>query len=124
MLNESSLLDWIHQPILAVSDYPILLLILIQFFFVIMSMFGVHPVATMGIIGSLSTLLMEILSPMSLAVILVVSGVATVPIGTYGLVVTIISMSLKQSPYYITLYNLIYSFIFGLFGILLAYYFI
>ena len=123
-LNESTFLDWIRQPILAVADYPILLLALIQVFFVIMSMFGVHPIATMGVIGSLSTLLIEILSPMSLAVILVISGVATVPIGTYGLVVTIISMSLRQSPYYITLYNLIYSFIFGLLGILFAYYLI
>ncbi|GAA0309415.1 hypothetical protein GGQ92_001258 [Gracilibacillus halotolerans] len=123
-LNASPFLDWIQQPILAVADYPILLLILIQIFFVLMSMFGVHPIATMGILGGMSGLLMEILSPMSLAVILVVSGVATVPIGTYGLVVTIISMSLKQSPYLITLYNLIYSFVFGLFGILLAYYLI
>lgn len=123
-LNESPVIDWIQQPILAVADYPLLLLISIQIFFVFMSMFGVHPVATMGILGGMSGLLMEILSPMSLAVILVVSGVATVPIGTYGLVITIISMSLKQSPYLITLYNLVYSIVFGLFGILLAYYLI
>lgn len=123
-LNASPILTMVEKPILYVSDYPILILIMIQLLFVILSMFGVHPVATMGIVSGLSGMLTDILSPLSLAVILVIGGVSTVPVGTYGLVVTIISMSLKQSPYYITYYNLIYSFVFGLIGILTAYFLI
>ncbi len=120
-LNESPALFMLQDPILYVSDYPILILIIIQLLFVVLSMFGVHPVATMGILSGISTMLMDILSPLSLAVSLIIGGVSTVPIGTYGLVVTITSMSLKQSPYYITYYNLIYSFVFGSIGIILAY---
>ncbi|UOQ49946.1 hypothetical protein MUN88_07755 [Gracilibacillus caseinilyticus] len=120
-LNESPALLMLQDPIIYVSDYPILILIMIQLLFVILSMFGVHPVATMGILSGISTMLMDILSPLSLAVSLIIGGVSTVPIGTYGLVVTITSMSLKQSPYYITYYNLIYSAVFGALGILLAY---
>ncbi|SHM72267.1 hypothetical protein [Gracilibacillus kekensis] len=120
-LNESPALMIVQEPIVTFKDYPIVILIMIQLLFVFLSMFGVHPVATIGILSGISTLLMDVLSPMSLAVILIIGGVSTVPIGTYGLVVTIISMSLKQSPYYITYYNLIYSFVFGWIGILLAY---
>ncbi|MDX8045240.1 hypothetical protein SH601_04490 [Gracilibacillus sp. S3-1-1] len=123
-LNASPALSLLQEPILLVADYPILILIMIQLLFVILSMFGVHPIATMGILGGISTMLMDILSPLSLAVSLIIGGVSTVPIGTYGLVVTITSMSLKQSPYYITYYNLIYSFVFGGLGILLAYFLI
>ncbi|WP_058308964.1 hypothetical protein [Gracilibacillus massiliensis] len=120
-LNESPALMIAQEPIILFADYPIVILIMIQLLFVCLSMFGVHPVATIGILSGISSLLMDVLSPMSLAVILIIGGVSTVPIGTYGLVVTIISMSLKQSPYYITYYNLIYSFVFGWIGILLAY---
>ncbi|SFL69962.1 hypothetical protein SAMN04487943_103167 [Gracilibacillus orientalis] len=120
-LNESPALLMLQNPILYVSDYPILILIMIQLLFVVLSMFGVHPVATMGILSGISPMLMDILSPLSLAISLIIGGVSTVPIGTYGLVVTITSMSLKQSPYYITYYNLIYSFVFGSIGIILAY---
>ncbi|WP_163580122.1 hypothetical protein [Gracilibacillus saliphilus] len=120
-LNESPALLMLQDPILLVADYPILILIMIQFLFVVLSMFGVHPVATMGILSGISPMLMDILSPLSLAVSLIIGGVSTVPIGTYGLVVTITSMSLKQSPYYITYYNLSYSFAFGAIGIMLSY---
>src|SRR5699024_3220471 len=99
-------------------------LIMIQLLFIVLSMFGVHPIATMRILGGISGMLMDILSPLSLAVILVMGGVTTVPISTYGLVVTITSMSLKQSPYYITYYNLIYSFVFSAISILAAYFLI
>lgn len=112
-LNASLALSIIEEPIHYVSDYPLLILIMIQSMFVILSMFGVHPIATAGILSGISSMLMEVLSPMSLAISIIIGGVSTVPIGTYGLVVTITSMSLKQSPYYITYYNLIYSFIFS-----------
>ncbi|SER26996.1 hypothetical protein SAMN04487944_102152 [Gracilibacillus ureilyticus] len=120
-LNESPALTMIQEPVLLVADYPILILIMIQLLFIFLSMFGVHPVATMGVLGGISPLLMDILSPLSLAIILVTASVSTIPVGTYGLVVTITSMSLKQSPYLITYYNLIYSFVFGTVGIIAAY---
>ncbi len=119
-LNASPAQTIIQQPILMVADYPVVILIMVQLLFVFMSMFGIHPIATIGILGGLSTLLLEILNPLSLAIILTTSGVATVPIGTYGLVVTLTSMNLKKSPYKITYYNLIYSTIFGAVGIFVA----
>lgn len=123
-LNASPTLQIIQQPILMVQDYPIVIFIFIQFLFVFLSMFGVHPLATMGILAGISGTLMEIVSPMSLAIILATSSIATIPVGTYGLVVTLTSMNLKQSPYLITLYNLPYSFVFGVVGITFAYFLI
>ncbi len=120
-LNASPALQFIQKPILYVADYPFLILMMIQLLFMVMSMFGVHPIATMGVLSGISAMLIDILNPLSLAIVLVIAGVSTVPVGTYGLVVTITSMSLRQSPYLITYYNLLYSFVFGFVGILIAY---
>ncbi|WP_066189815.1 MULTISPECIES: hypothetical protein [Gracilibacillus] len=123
-LNGSPAQDMLQQPIIALADKPLYVLIIIQLLFVFLSMFGVHPLATIGILSGISGILMEVLSPLSLAVSLMIATVATVPIGTYGLVVTITSMSLRQSPYYITYYNMIYSLVFGIVGIIFAYFLI
>ncbi|GAB2568926.1 hypothetical protein [Gracilibacillus alcaliphilus] len=123
-LNASPVLTMLQQPILSLADKPLFVLIIIQLLFVVLSMFGVHPLATLGILSGIGGMLIDILGPLSLAVSLIIAGVATVPIGTYGLVVTITSMSLKQSPYYITYYNLIYSFVFSIVGIVFAYFLI
>ena len=123
-LNASPALTMLQQPILQLADKPLFVLIIIQLLFVVLSMFGVHPLATLGILSGISGILMEILGPLSFAVSLIIAGVATVPIGTYGLVVTITSISLRQSPYYITYYNLVYSLVFSIVGIVFAYFLI
>ena len=76
-------------------------------------MFGIHPLGTFGILGSLIVLLLEVYNPLSLAIVLVTSSIATLTVGTYGLVVTLTAMNTKQSPYRITLNNLGYSLLLG-----------
>ncbi|GAB3045719.1 hypothetical protein GCM10027286_05240 [Virgibacillus ainsalahensis] len=120
-INDTSYLDFIQQPILALSDHPLLVFILIQVIFIFLSMFGVHPIATMGILGSVIAVLLEFMNPVSLAIVLVTSAVATTSVSTYGLVVQITAMNLGESPYRITLINMPYALIFGGIGSIIAY---
>lgn len=120
-IGEAPFMENIQQPILKVAEYPLLVFVIIQMAFIVMSMFGVHPIATFGILGSLLSSLLTIYNPLSIAIVLVTSSVATLTVGTYGLVVTLTSMNIEQSPYRITLINLPYALLFGGIGTIIAY---
>jgi hypothetical protein len=120
-LNQSSFLDFIQKPILLVSDYPFILLFTLQAIFVFLSLFGIHPIATVGILTGIITPLLEIMNPVSIAIVLITGSVATFTVGTYGLLVTLTSVNLEQSPYRITLKNMPFALFTGLIGTLVAY---
>lgn len=120
-LNDTSVLNFIQQPLLIVSEYPFILLFLLQAIFVILSMFGVHPIATVGILTGILTPLLEIINPISIAIVLITGSVATFTVGTYGLLVTLTSVSLEQSPYRITAKNMPFAIFIGIVGTLIAY---
>lgn len=121
-ISNASFLEVIQKPILYVSEYPLLVFIMIQVIFIFLSMFGIHPIATIGILGGLIGTLLEVYNPLSLAIVLVTSSIATLTVGTYGLVVTLTSMNTNQSPYRITLRNLPFSLIYGGIGTVIAYF--
>ncbi|WP_203333675.1 hypothetical protein [Planococcus beigongshangi] len=120
-INGSSFLGMIQNPIIAMADKPLFIMITIQLLFIFLSMFGVHPVATIGVLSGVISTLITFMNPISLAIVLVTSSISTVTVGTYGLVVTLTSVNMEQSPYKITLQNLPYALVFGGIGILTAY---
>src|SRR5690606_22024261 len=89
-----------------ISNHPMLILFLIQAIFVLLSMFGIHPIATVGILTGITTPLLEVMNPVSIALVLITGSVATFTVGTYGLLVTLTSMSTKQNPFRITIRNM------------------
>ena len=121
-ISNASFLEVIQKPILYVAEYPILVFFVIQLIFIGLSMFGVHPLGTFGVLGSLIVLLLEVYNPLSLAIVLVTSSIATLTVGTYGLIVTLTAMNTNQSPYRITFNNLAYSLVLGSIGTLVAYF--
>lgn len=121
-INNSSFLDFIQEPLIFFSSYPVVLFLVIQFIFIFLSLFGVHPVATLGILSGIVSPLLEVVSTVSLAIVFVTSSVATLTVGTYGLVVTLTSMNTGQNPYRITINNLPFALMFGGTGTLLAYF--
>ncbi len=121
-ISGTAFLDFIQQPVIAVSEYPLLVFILIQVIFILMSMFGVHPIATIGILGGVIVTLLETMNPVSLAIVLATSSVATLTVGAYGLIVQLTSLSTGQNPYRITLNNLPYALGFGFVGSIVAYF--
>ena len=121
-IGNTTFLEYIQQPVMALSEYPLLVFFFIQVIFIFLSMFGIHPVATIGILGSLLSTLLSVYNPLSIAIVLVTSSVATLTVGTYGLVVTLTAMSLDLNPYRITVSNLLYSLVFGGIGSIVAYF--
>ncbi|AXI07644.1 hypothetical protein CUC15_00920 [Oceanobacillus zhaokaii] len=120
-INETSFLNFIQKPILIFADYPLLIFFIIQLIFITMSLFGVHPIATMGILSGVIIMLLDFLNPLSLAIVLVTSSVSTVTVGSYGLIVQITTMNTGQNPYQITLKNLPYALVLGGIGSVIAY---
>lgn len=120
-IGQSQFLHLIEAPILQVAEYPLLVFFLIQFVFIFLSMFGIHPLATLGILGSLITTLLTVYSPLSIAIVLATGAIGTLTVGTYGLLVTLTAVTIEQSPYKITGYNLVYAIVYGGVGALIAY---
>lgn len=120
-ITESDASKYIHDFILKFADSPLMLMIAIQLFILMMSLFGVHSIASIGILSGLMVPLMEIIEPISLAIILIVSSVSTFAVSTYGLLVTITSFNTDQNPYRITFDNIAFTLICGLLGTILAY---
>lgn len=121
-ITGTTMLEVIQQPVLAMADYPLIMFFMIQVIFILLSLFGVHPLGTMGILGGLFTVLLESMNPVSLAIVLVTSAVATLTVGTYGLIVQLTTMNTGQNPYRLSLSNMPYALMFGGIGSLVAYF--
>lgn len=119
-LNESPYLKYLQDPLVALEGSPLLIMLFIQAAFLVMTVLGVHPIATMGIFGGVSGLLTGAFPPVTLTVLLATCAIATVPSAPYGLIVTITSVALRMNPYQIVLRNLPYSILLGFLGIGIA----
>ena len=120
-LNNTTFLEIIEKPLSFLTGYPFFILFFIQILFLFFSMFGIHPIATVGILTGIITPLLDILNPVSIAIVLIAGSSATFTVGTYGLLVTLTSMSTEQSPYRITLINLPFAIILTLISTIIAY---
>ncbi|ARI78546.1 hypothetical protein HM131_17640 [Halobacillus mangrovi] len=116
-LNASPYLKYLQDPIVALEGNPLLIMLFIQAAFLVMTLLGVHPIATMGIFGGVSELLIGAFPPATLTILLAACAIATVPSAPYGLIVTITSVALRMNPYQIVLRNLPYSLLLGFLGI-------
>ncbi|ARK32522.1 hypothetical protein [Halalkalibacter krulwichiae] len=120
-LGDTSFLAVIEKPLSFVTSYPMLVLLLIQVIFVLLSMFGVHPIATVGILTGIITPLLDFMNPVSITLVLITGSVATFTVGTYGLLVTLTAMGTQQSPYRITIRNMPFAIGLWIVGTLVAY---
>ncbi|MFD2507675.1 hypothetical protein [Halalkalibacter alkalisediminis] len=120
-LNGTTFLKVIQQPVLFFADFPLMIFFLIQLLFIFLSLFGIHPIATIGILSGIIAPLLQLFNPISLAIVLITSSIATLTVGTYGLLVTLTALNTEQSPYRITFDNLLFAFIFSGIGSLVAY---
>jgi len=119
-LNASPFLQYLQDPIVALEGSPILIMLFIQAAFLVLTLLGVHPIATMGIFGGVSGLLIEALPSVTLTILLASCAIATVPSAPYGLIVTITSVGLGVNPYQIVLKNLPYTLMCGFIGIIVS----
>lgn len=85
-------------------------------------MFGIHPIATIGVLMEVVTPLYDIMTPLSVGIVLITGALATASVSTYGVTVTITSININQNPYRITLNNMPFTLVYGMVGVLLAYF--
>lgn len=120
-IQDSNFLNFIQDIIIHFDDKPIIIMLLIQFIILFMTMLGVHSFATIGVLTGLIGPLLQIISPLSLAIVFITSAVATMAASPYGLLVTVTSMNTEQNPYRITWQNMPFSLGLGFIGIGVAY---
>lgn len=120
-ISGTSFLEVIQRPIMVFMDYPLLIFFIIQLVFIFMSMFGIHPVATIGILTGVITTLLGTMNPLSIAIVLTTSAVATLTVGSYGLVVQLTATNIDQNPYRITWQNMPFALMYGGIGSVVAY---
>lgn len=120
-LGETELLAVLRSSIEAYSEVPLVIFVIIQGSFILMSIFGVHPIATIGILSGVAPVILETISPMSLSILLITSSIATLTVNTYGLFVQMTAVNIGENPYRISLYNLSFAFLYCLTGMIVAY---
>ncbi|PRO66080.1 hypothetical protein [Alkalicoccus urumqiensis] len=120
-LGESGVLELLRAPIEGSADMPLVLFALIMGSFIFMSLFGVHPIATIGILSGVAPLIMEFISPMSFSVLLITASIATLTVNTYGLFAQMTAMNLSENPYRISMYNLRFAAVYCLVGMGVAF---
>ncbi|WP_147804196.1 hypothetical protein [Alkalicoccus halolimnae] len=120
-LAETDLLELLRTPINTFADYPLIIFMIIQGSFIFMSLFGVHPIATIGILSGVTPVILEIISPMSFSILLITSSIATLTVNTYGLFVQMTAINTGENPYRITWNNLPFAAVYCLIGMGVAY---
>ncbi len=120
-LNETPFLAVIQQPFFASAQSPLLILFLIQITFLVLGVFGVHPLATIGVLTEALQPLFTVINPLSIGIVLITGGLATAMAGAYNVTVMLTSINTEQNPYRIMLQNLPYALFFGCVGTGLAY---
>ncbi|ADH98374.1 hypothetical protein [Salisediminibacterium selenitireducens] len=120
-LNETPFLAFLQMPFEAASETPLLILLLVQFTYLALSMIGVHPIATIAILGEILQPLFAVINPLSIGMVLIMGALATATVGTYGVTVTMTAMNTMQNPYRITLRNMPFALLCGSMGTLIGF---
>ncbi|ASF38398.1 hypothetical protein CEH05_04405 [Halobacillus halophilus] len=120
MFEQTTMINMIQTPLLQLSSLPLLLFIAIQLVSLLFSLIGIHPLVTISLMGTLIQPLLTELNPLSLAIVLLTSTLASDAAGTFNTTVTIMSQLTGRNPYRITKWNIGFAIWFGTAGSLLG----
>ncbi len=120
MFEQTKMINMIQTPLLQVSSLPLLLFIAIQLVSLLFSLIGIHPLVTISLMGTLIQPLLTELNPLSLAIVLLTSTLASDAAGPFNTTVTIMSQLTGRNPYRITKWNIGFAIWFGTAGSLLG----
>ncbi|WP_077624564.1 hypothetical protein [Sediminibacillus massiliensis] len=120
VINDSFLIEYIHYPFEVLTSSPFLLFVFIQILFLGLAMVGFHPLVTISILGGVLTPFLGTINPISIALVLITSGLSTVMAGPFNISVSLTGSLLARNPYRISYWNLLFAFIFSSAGTLLA----
>lgn len=120
LLNESHLVEYIHAPFEVLASIPLMMFFFIQILFLGLAMVGFHPLVTISILGGVLVPFLDVINPVSLAIVLATSGLSTIMAGPFNISVSIASNLLLRNPYQISYWNILYASMFSSVGTLIA----
>ncbi|MFC7061873.1 hypothetical protein [Halobacillus seohaensis] len=120
MFENTSIIQTLQEPLLLLTSVPLVIFIAIQVISLTFSLIGIHPLVTISLMGTLIQPLLTELNPLSLAIVLLTSTLASDAAGTFNTTISIMSQITKRNPYRVTLWNLLFAIWFGLAGSLLG----
>nr|WP_309098491.1 hypothetical protein [Fredinandcohnia onubensis] len=118
--NQTNLPNVLQSVLNQISGYSILIFIFITVVYFTFAMVGVHPIATLAILIEILRPLFGILNPLSIGIVLIVSGLASSASAPYGINATLTSQQLGINPYHITKKNFLFSILMSTVGIVIA----
>jgi hypothetical protein len=107
-------------PVQWLSAWPALLLLTIFLISFLLPIIGVHPFVTIGVLGVFVQPVLGVVSPVSVALVLITGALTSASMGAFNSTVTIMSGILQVNPYRITAWNAGFGFILGSVGYLAA----
>lgn len=113
ILKETDFIRYIHGPVESLTLIPVLLFVAIQVLFIGLALIGFHPLVTISILGGVLDPVLSVINPLSVAIVLVTSGLSTVMAGPFNVSVSLTGSLLQVNPYQISWWNLAYAFLFG-----------
>ncbi|RKQ28434.1 hypothetical protein [Oceanobacillus halophilus] len=119
-LNATPFLEVVQKPFMLFTENPLVVFLFIMLTYFFMALLGIHPIGVTGVLVEVLAPIFTIFNPLSIAIVLIVSALATSGSSSYGVAVTLTAMNTHQNPYKITLRNLIFTFTFGFIGIFVA----
>ncbi|MBM7553722.1 hypothetical protein [Thalassobacillus pellis] len=120
MFEQSSLSGIVKQPIQNLAEWPLILFLSIQIISLSFSLIGIHPLVTITLMGTFVQPILTELNPLSIALVLLTSTLASDAAGTFNTTVSIMSQLTCRNPYRITKWNIWFALGFGTAGSLLA----
>ncbi|WP_174727474.1 hypothetical protein [Mesobacillus harenae] len=121
-LSDSIFMRYIQEPFALLSGSPILLFVSIQLLFLGLAMIGFHPLVTMSILGAIIDPILLVINPLSVAIVLITSGLSTVVSGPFNISVSLTANLLNINSYKISYWNVGFAFLFSSVGTILALY--
>ncbi|MFB5662308.1 hypothetical protein [Alteribacillus sp. HJP-4] len=120
ILEQSVLIEYLQYPFLLLENLPVLLFVVIQLLFLGLAMVGFHPLVTISLVGGMIQPLLDSVSPFSVAIVLITSGLSTVIAGPFNISVSLTGMLIHQNPYRVSMWNIGFAFLFSSIGTLFA----
>jgi hypothetical protein len=118
VVAKTSLFDFMEGPVQLATHYPFVLYLFIFAIFIILPVVGIHPLVIMSLLGIFLQPALEVISPLSLAVVMIICSLSSAFMGTFNSTVTIMSSLLQVNPYRVTVWNLSFGLVFGAIGVL------
>ncbi|MGN7298093.1 hypothetical protein [Ferdinandcohnia sp. SAFN-114] len=118
--NNTNFPNLLQSIVNQISNFALLIFIFITVVYFVFAMIGVHPIATIAVLLEILQPLFNVINPLSIGIVLIVSSLSISASAPYGISATLTAQQLRVSPYQITRQNFLFSVLMSVVGIMIA----